>query len=268
MPSEKKHFYIDNKAPILLVAHIDTVQAPTVDMDTYTGAGFDDRLGVYIGAVLALNFPDMFDLLLTDYEECGRSTASFFVPSHDYNFIVGLDREGLDYVDYGLASDRFNKLFEDFTEIKHSWGSFSDICSLDHIECSKINLGIGVHRSHSADSYFSPEEANIQIDKLLCFCNEFKDTHFEPGEGEKWGAYGSYANSSYCGYGSYGNNAGYLKSADTRLALAIEHDTSVCEYCGQYYYNDDLLQMNMFCICENCCDHLGIADIAMPYKIN
>ena len=63
LPKKKRHWVKDNNAPILLVAHIDTVQKPHLNPDGFTGAGFDDRLGVY----LAMSFPEVFQKCLICY---------------------------------------------------------------------------------------------------------------------------------------------------------------------------------------------------------
>jgi hypothetical protein len=172
----ERHIYADNGAPILLVAHIDTVQAPRLDR-VNRGAGFDDRLGVYLGHQLVWAYPHLFDLLLTDYEEQCASTAEYFTPSHDYNLIVGLDREGEDYVDYGLASQELRDALEQggFTQ---EVGTFSDICFMDHIRANKINVGLGTQKGHSSHSSFDMGIFYRQVRRLIAFCELHRDTQW------------------------------------------------------------------------------------------
>lgn len=172
----ERHIYVDNGTPVLLVAHIDTVQSPRY-ISPSDGAGFDDRLGVYCTHQLVTTYPTWFDLLLTDYEESFGSTAQYFVPSHDYNFVVELDREGEDYVDYGLASEDFHKIMEQYGFTK-SLGSYTDIVEMDHIKVSKVNIGIGVSGSHSLHSSFDPGVMYRQLDRLLALCADYKDQSF------------------------------------------------------------------------------------------
>lgn len=173
---DRKHVYVDNGREILLVAHIDTVRKPR--LDTFcTGAGFDDRLGIFLCDYLMHQRP-WFDLLLCDFEETGHSTAQYFNPSHKYNFVLELDREGDDFVDYDLASDDMLYDLEKFG-FKHSMGSFSDICYLDHLDCSKINMGVGYFEAHALDSGFNPTQTQSQIKKLLRFLDAYHNVRYE-----------------------------------------------------------------------------------------
>lgn len=193
---KERHIYVDNRAPVLLVAHIDTVQTPRLDR-VNRGAGFDDRLGVYLGHKLVRSRPDLFDLLLTDYEETGGSTAAYFTPSHDYKLVVELDREGEDYVDYGLASSELRWALEDcgFT---HQQGLFSDICMMDHVKCNKFNLGLGTHHSHSKDSGFDMGVFERQVKRLLDFVEMYKDITWPEADGKDRGWFGSVYDDDIC----------------------------------------------------------------------
>jgi len=174
---KRKHVYVDNGSPILLVAHVDTVQTPRLNQDQCTGAGFDDRLGVCLAHKLVKEYPAIFDLLLTDFEESGGSTAAFFNPTHEYNLVVELDREGGDYVDYGLASDELHDLLASYGFTKGR-GSYTDICSMPQVECCKINVGIGTFNSHGKKSGYDKAVADLQIARLLSFIRDHHDTRF------------------------------------------------------------------------------------------
>jgi len=174
---EMRYIYVDNNAPVLLVAHMDTVQTPQLRRWNM-GAGFDDRLGCFLGNQLVKKYPNYFDLLITDFEETCRSTAEFFKPSHDYNFIVELDREGEDYVDYGLCCDYMSNVLSAYG-FESGWGSYTDIVELDMCHCSKINLGIGVVNSHQVNSWYDPSVVDRQLTKLMSFVRDFHAYHFE-----------------------------------------------------------------------------------------
>lgn len=183
---QERHVYVDNGAPFLLVAHIDTVQTPRLDR-VNRGAGFDDRLGVYLGHKLVRERSHLFDLLLTDYEEKASSTALYFTPSHDYKLVIELDREGEDYVDYGLASDKLHAALKEcgFT---FGEGSFSDICFMDHVKCNKINIGLGTKHGHSKHSRFDMGVFYRQVKRLLDFSELNRDKHWPEADGNLgWG---------------------------------------------------------------------------------
>lgn len=180
---KQRHVYVDNGAPILLVAHIDTVQTPRLDR-VNRGAGFDDRLGVYLGHKLVQERPDLFDLLLTDYEETCATTATYFTPTHDYNLVVELDREGEDYVDYGLASDDLHTVLK-ANGFRQGVGSFSDICAMDHVKCNKINLGLGTKHSHSKDSGFDMGVFERQVKRLMDFVTLYRDRQWPEATGRR-----------------------------------------------------------------------------------
>jgi len=249
-----RYIYIDNNAPILLVSHIDTVQQPQLTgLTGCLGAGFDDRLGCYLSYQLAQHYPSYFDVLWCDYEESGRTTAEYFKPSHDYNWVVELDREGDDFVDYGLGDDKFCSLFTKQTGIKQSWGSFSDICSLDSVKASKINLGIGCFNSHSRNSGFNPHVCFTQIQELMEFVELYHDQHFPSGPGDYcYGNYNGYTN--YTGY-QYSNQ---VLIPDNCNPQEIDINTVYypCEFCDQptpeYYYDPE----NQILCCDSCRSYL------------
>jgi hypothetical protein len=172
----RRHIYVDNGAPVLLVAHIDTVHTPRY-VSPADGAGFDDRLGVCAAHQLVQAHPQWYDLLLTDYEEALATTAQYFRPSHEYNWVVELDREGEDYVDYGLASEDFHDAM-----VQHGFrqgiGSYTDICDMDYICASKVNIGIGTYRGHSPHSGFDPDALRRQIRRLLSLTADCAQTAY------------------------------------------------------------------------------------------
>lgn len=191
-----RYAYVDNGAGVLLVAHIDTVQPPRLDDET-TGAGFDDRVGVALGHYLVREYPDSFDLLLTDYEESGGSTARYFKPSHEYRIVVELDREGEDFVDYGLASEETIAEMEEWG-FRWNWGSYTDICSMPQVKCDKVNIGVGVYHSHSPQSGYRPTEMWRQVARLLGWLGvdeSQEPVHYPSGRGmepeeRQWEVYG------------------------------------------------------------------------------
>lgn len=173
--------FIDNGGSILGVAHVDFVGCGRErhfrqNGRTVYSTTLDDRLGVHI---LLDRLPAMgivCDVLLTDDEEIGRSTASQFIPPKEYNWIVEFDRRGSGAVVYdydemvGPAKKYFGKV--------HS-GSFSDICFLDHLGVAGLNIGTGYYQEHTRHSWASLNVVRDQLNKFKVMYDEMKDTRVD-----------------------------------------------------------------------------------------
>jgi len=181
------------KANVLLVAHVDTVQTPKLNAvidDRIYAAGLDDRLGVFLAMYIASKRKDV-DVLITDDEEIGDSTAAL-VPTEDlqkYRMIIELDRAGDDFVDYDLACNQL--IVEMPKSRKLSYGSFSDICFLNNPPCSCINIGIGYYEAHSKYSYCVLDEVNKAVKDINRLITTTVGTFFPAPPPKK------YKNSSY-----------------------------------------------------------------------
>jgi len=169
----RHYIHIDNGSSVLYVAHLDTVQELNEIYQIRIGAksiqasGLDDRLGVYLAFMLN-ELGMKGDILLTDHEEIGCSTAKYFKTNKKYNWVCELDRGGEDFVTYGEENKRFiNLLLE--TGAERGLGSYSDISvlELDNHPCM-FNLGIGYYRPHSLNSF-------ARIPQLLNNVNRFKE---------------------------------------------------------------------------------------------
>jgi hypothetical protein len=167
-------------AKILAVAHLDTVQ-PLSGIVKREGAyihasGLDDRLGAYIAWDWLQDNGVVADILLTDHEESGMSTAEFFGLADEYNWIVEFDREGQDVVTYGLDSDDWlSALFRSGFDIRQ--GAFSDICFLDTDTCC-VNIGNGMHLSHSNRSFMNMKETQGNLQSFMFLYDQFQDVDF------------------------------------------------------------------------------------------
>ena len=169
----------DNGADILGVGHIDTVTdfATKTDADrilamnlarhNQCGPQLDDRLGVW--ALLSV-LPEYmnYDILLTDDEEHGMSTAAEFYPAKEYNWLFELDRRGEDVVLYQYGSKKWNRAL-DTAGFKRGHGSFSDIGYLDHLGVQAVNIGVGYHNEHTLKCDWDMDETRRQLNKLLDF---------------------------------------------------------------------------------------------------
>ena len=140
--------------------------------DKLAGPVVDDRLG----CALALGCSNWADILFTDCEEIGLSTAAFFQAPRAYNWIIGMDRRGTDVVTYSYKDkDWLASLEEEFT-IGH--GSFSDIGYLENLGTACVNMGVGYYNEHTTKAYGKPEDTEEQFARLYKFWSKYGDTQF------------------------------------------------------------------------------------------
>jgi len=160
-----QHAFIDRGSKILVVAHADTVFP---NCTKYWGGikrvyspNLDDRLGVYLALdylpVLGINV----DVLITENEEMGQSTAKNFTTDKKYNWIVGLDRRGTECVTYDYDSEDWESALRDYFDIEY--GKVSDISDMQDLKVSAFNLGIGYHSAHSKKCYCKLSELYEQL---------------------------------------------------------------------------------------------------------
>lgn len=171
--------YRDNGANVLGVAHLDTVMARA---PRFCKGGrvvvcpqLDDRLGAW---ALLKELPRLgvsVDILLTDGEESGNSTAQYFTPPKKYNWIFSFDRAGSDVVLYEYETPKRKALLRDYG-FRVGWGSFSDICWLNHLGVTGFNFGIGYHNQHTPKCYAKLRTTNRQASRFACFWHDLKNT--------------------------------------------------------------------------------------------
>jgi hypothetical protein len=168
-------------AKILAIAHLDTVQKLRGMTASERGkkihaCGLDDRLGAYIVHEWLHRNGIAADILLTDMEESGASTASCFAGADDYNWVVEFDRAGEDVVTYGLdCPEWLNALRE--SGFKTASGAYSDIVFLKTERCC-VNIGVGYELAHSADSFADLSVLDRQLKRFKNFYAKHKNTRF------------------------------------------------------------------------------------------
>jgi hypothetical protein len=169
--------YIDNGSNVLAVAHCDSVdcgltrykQRGTIAYST----SLDDRLGVHVILDVLPTLGILPDVLLTDDEEIGRSTAQEFIPHKQYNWMFQFDRRGQDAVHY-----EYNAMAPHIrSHFTLGQGSFSDICWLEHLGCGGLNIGTGYYNEHTRNSYANLEHTAAQVMRFQNFWNALHDTH-------------------------------------------------------------------------------------------
>ena len=136
------------------------------------GPVVDDRLG----CALALGCTAWADILFTDCEEIGQSTAGYFQAPRAYNWIIGFDRRGTDVVTYDYKDkDWLSALGGEFT-VGH--GSFSDIGYLENLATACVNMGVGYYNEHTINAHWKPKDTEEQFARLYKFWSIYGDTAF------------------------------------------------------------------------------------------
>ena len=176
-------FHIDNGAGILGVAHLDVVltgEPLTTRGRIYTPM-LDNRWGV---DSLLNKLPAMgidIDGLLTTGEESGRSTAKYYDPHKQYNWIVEFDRCGSDVVLYDYDTPERRAMLADYFAIGR--GSYSDISVMEGLKVFAFNVGVGYHGEHTMGCYVDLDESDRQLARFASFHRDYANT---PMEHEPW----------------------------------------------------------------------------------
>ncbi len=176
---EGNYVFRDKGERVLGVAHLDTVLSCTrftSDGDRVFSPALDDRLGVYLLSDLLPLLGVKFDLLLTDGEERGCSTARWFVPPRRYNWMFSFDRAGTDVVMY-QCNTTVNRRLLHRAGFRVGVGSYSDIADLDFLGCAGVNFGCGYHRQHLLDCYADLSEANEMAAKFARFWTRHRNVY-------------------------------------------------------------------------------------------
>ena len=175
------HCIKDNDSGVLAVAHLDTVQnartfgaLQLVDETLIYSPQLDDRLGVYTILDMLPHFDINMDILFTENEEVGQSTASDFRTEKNYNWLVEFDRRGENTVSY--CYDWPGGTLDILFDMQH--GSYSDICYMEHIGCKGFNVGVGYNNEHSTRANFVVEEYIRQIARFILFYQSYCKRHF------------------------------------------------------------------------------------------
>ena len=181
--------YIDRGGDVLAVAHLDTVDRCMFNLKPVITKQYqnyridscpqlDDRLGAWMVLDVLPRAGIKCDVLLTDSEEIGESTAQYFKPPKQYNWMMQFDRAGSDVVMYNYEDDELESLMKAY-EYSVGYGSFTDICYLEEHNCKGFNFGVGYHNQHTDQCYANLSETWNSFRKVQSFYNDYKDTHFE-----------------------------------------------------------------------------------------
>ena len=185
--SEGNYIFRDRGERVLGVAHLDTVLSGTrftCDGDRVFSPALDDRLGVYLLSDLLPLFGVKFDLLLTDGEERGCSTARWFVPPRRYRWMFSFDRAGTDVVMYQYDTPANRRLLHR-AGFRVGVGSYSDIADLDFLGCAGFNFGCGYHRQHKPDCHADLGETREMVVRFVRFWRRARRDHL-PHKRVEW----------------------------------------------------------------------------------
>lgn len=184
--SGKNHFIAWGQNKVALIAHLDTVfkvqpqelfydRNKEIILTSGTGAGFDDRAGVY--AIIKIlegwhgNLPTViFTLGEEDYgigarEIAGTQYKNSYIK--EFKYMIELDRQGAnDCVFYQCANKQFHNYISSFGFEKQP-GSYTDIYFLmDDWETCGVNLSVGYYNEHSDYETLRPDELEATISKV------------------------------------------------------------------------------------------------------
>jgi hypothetical protein len=172
---------VRDNATVLAVAHCDSVanvrtQFGIVELVEETlvfSPQLDDRLGVFtiLDMLPALGID--VDILLTDNEESGASTAKDFTTTKKYNWMVEFDRRGENAVCYQYKD--MHKLAEPFFDVQY--GSVSDISLMSSLGVLGINVGVGYESEHTNRCLCVLEVYLRQIARFVAFYKTYADQH-------------------------------------------------------------------------------------------
>jgi len=263
----------NNNANILGVAHLDSVltSRPRIRKSRKSNwicecPQLDDRLGVWVLLYVLKKININIDILLTDDEEKGMSTAQLFLPPEDkkYNWIFEFDRRGTDVVMYQFDTPKLSKMLKE-NGFRVGCGSFSDIADLDHLEISGFNFGTGYYNEHTRQCHANLTHTIDMVNKFSSFYKKYKDVKFpyeySPQRQYRGYNYGNWWRNDYntqIAQHKRGNRRGYYESFDEYIidrrkeeeeeywASPIKH----CEICGDYVKN--LIILEGVVVCSKC----------------
>lgn len=176
-----RHVLLEGSDDVLFVAHLDHVGEYNGKWDVgiwgdyVVSIALDDRLGVYLALEKFREWGMHPDVLLTDREEVGDSTARYFQPTRDYNWMFSLDRAGDDVVLYQYGDATLEGMLRD-GGFKIGRGSYSDIADLGDLGIKGINWGIDYHLQHTDACYAHLGNVRDRMEVIASWYEDYKDT--------------------------------------------------------------------------------------------
>ena len=188
--SKGNFILVKGVAPVMLVAHLDTVHEETVRdicisadgniIMSPQGIGGDDRCGV---------FKIKPWLLFCCYEEIGGLGAKKFCLAHqqlqlpkeidDLKFIIELDRKGKNDAVYYRCDNPDFEAYISGKGFQSAQGSFSDISLIaPELGIAAVNLSCGYYAAHTRHEYINRSQLNAVIHKVVDIVSESSRADF------------------------------------------------------------------------------------------
>lgn len=213
-----RYAFKNNGSNVLAVAHVDVASSIRGVFQQFSAIksnitkqpwfvvspSLDDRLGVYIILDVLPRMGINVDVLLTDQEESGNSTAQHFVSSKKYNWIFSFDRNGMDVVMYQYDTIDNAALLQEYG-FEVGWGTFSDIAYLEHLGVAGFNFGCGYHDEHSRRCHAYIMETELQLEKFKRFYKHNAENYIDYSPSESRRSVRTYGGGSWY-YDSYEYN--------------------------------------------------------------
>lgn len=284
----KKGSYIlvPGEAPVMLVAHMDTVHQEPVKHICKTqdgnilmspqGIGGDDRCGVY-ALVTAYRLSSVKPwLLFTCDEETGGIGAKKFCKEHEegglpekldeLKAIVEIDRKGRnDAVYYDCGNEEFEAYITS-KGFKTSFGTFSDISYVaPELGVAAVNLSSGYYDAHTKHEYINLGHLNATIGKVVEIVSDSVKAEFPKYEYiEKAHYFGRYG-------GWYGDDwdicaVGASRTKDkSGLSEVPEHLRGIYKEL-MYFHSLEELEYYRDEFGDSCIPMLYESEFGMPYE--
>lgn len=254
--STKDYIMAEGNIPICLIAHMDTVFSSLPREFFYdqeqkvlwspTGAGFDDRAGIY--AIISILEDTNYypSVIFLDQEEHGGIGARALI--HRFkkcpfacNALIELDRANFnDSVFYDCDNKAFEKYINKFG-FKTNWGTFSDISVIAPAwGIAAVNLSIGYVDEHFATERLYTKQCDKTIKRVTNILRDIND---------KGIPFFKYIPFIYQNYHSYTPTGFFdnmclmcgkeLKEGETYYRITDKNDEysyNVCKDCYHEYY--------------------------------
>lgn len=182
------YILVPGDAPVLLVAHLDTVHKEPVRQVCKTaegnilmspqGIGGDDRCGVYALVTAHAQSQKKPWLLFTCDEEIGGIGARTFCKNYSnkklpkelgkMKLLIEIDRKGqTDAVYYECDNPDFEKYISSKGFVTQ-YGTFSDISYIaPELGVAAVNLSSGYYNAHTRHEYINREHLNATVQKVV-----------------------------------------------------------------------------------------------------